>query len=689
MKRLISALEPYFEDGAKIMLFLFLSLAAVIFIVRGVMAILHRYPLDYGEAPLVDQAIRLGTGQNIYRPDLSSPPYMISNYPPLYALFLVPFVKLFGPAFQAGRVISLLSTLASAIFIGQIIYTQTKDRVAAIITSLLLLAIPYVVGWSPLLRVDMLALAFSTAGMYVVVRWSSTRSGFIIGGLLLVAAIYTRQSFALAAPLGTFVWLWVQNKRRAIGFAAWVGGVSIAIFLILNTLTRGGFYFNIITANINEYDLERLEWWLSRLLDAAPILLVLGGVFLFLGLSQMRSPVPGRKTGWSLLSSYLIGASLSALTIGKIVSNENYLLELSAALCLTAGAVIGWSCDRRWQRVVLIVLLALQTGQFMQNTLTDQVEGAKWRLKPMKQLSDLEWIVETADGSVLGDEFMGMITLQDRPLYIQPFEVTQLANAGLWDQTPLLESIRNQEFPVILIHHFMDWPVYKERWTQEMLSAIMQHYEPTEVLAETIVYQPTEVGRGDITVLEVCPGAPWRLPTSGTLGMWWITYQLAFMGEGYENSVPVYAVADGLLMRRPDWNDAVAILHDDPVRQGEKVWSFYGGMANSMGEHSFVVPDFPPDSAGVPVTAGQLLGYQGMWSGELGSPIWVHLHFAVVPALEDGAFPNDIVSLVAEGEQGKSEPQFALDPSPYLGTIRSQVMGVPTWLPLHCLENIP
>jgi len=689
MKRLIAALEPYFEEVAKIMLFVFLSLAAVIFTVGGVMAISHRYPLDYGEAPLVDQAMRLGTGQNIYRPDLNSPPYTISNYPPLYTLILVPFVKLFGPTFQAGRVISLLSTLASAVFLGQIVYALTKDRVAAIITSMLFLAVPYVVGWSPLLRVDMFALAFSTAGMYVVVRWTSTRRGFVIGGLLLVAAIYTRQSFALAAPLGTFVWLWMQNKRRAIEFAAWVGGVSLALFFILNVLTRGGFYFNIITANINEYDLERLELWLSRLLDAAPILLMLGGVFLFLGFSQMRSPVPDRRTSWSLLSSYLIGASLSALTIGKIGSNENYLLELSAALSLITGAVIAWSRERRWQRAVLFILLALQTGWLMQTTLSNQVEGAKWRLKPMKQLRDLEWIVETTDGPVLGDEFMGLITLQNQPLYIQPFEVTQLANAGLWDQRPLLESIRNQEFPVILIHHFMDWPVYKERWTQEMLSAIMQNYAPTDFLAETIVYQPTEVGMGDIAKFEVCPGAPWRLPTSGTLGMWWITYQLAFMGEGYENHVPVYAVADGLLMRRPDWNDAVAILHDDPVRQDEKVWSYYGGMANNMDEQSFVVSNFPLDSVGVPVNAGQLLGYQGRWIGEQGVPIWVHLHFAVVAALEDGSFPDEIVSLVAEGGPDKTEPQFALDPSPYLGTIRSQVMGIPTWLPLRCLEEMP
>jgi len=696
VKKWAAFIAPFLEDGAKIMLLMFLSLAVLIFLIHTAMALSHRYPLDYGEAPLVDQAVRLADGQSIYRPDLSSPPYTISNYPPLYPLSMVPFVKLFGPNFWAGRAISLLCTLASGVFLALIVYIHSQDRAAAVVTGILFLSIPYVVGWSPLARVDMLALAFSTAGLYVVARWPTTWRGLIVSALLLVAAICTRQSYGLAAPLAAFVWLWTQDRRQALKLAGLVGGISLILFFALNVTTRGGFFYNIVTANVNEFDIETVKRIWRDLWRAASILLIIGGVSLFLA--------PRRVKTWSLLVPYLIGACLSAATIGKIGSNVNYLLELSAALTLAAGALLAWCRERPWLRTLMLILLALQVGQLMKATLSGPVESIKWRVYPGKELEDLEWIVETAKDPVLADEFMGMLTLQNRSLYIQPFEVTQLANAGLWDQTDLLAGIRDQKFSLILIHHFMGHPVYKERWTPEMLSAITENYASTDFLAQTVVFRPRDVAESGPASLEACPDAPWRLPTRGDLGMWWSTYQLGFMGEGYENTVPVYAVADGLLLRRLGWDSAVAIQHDDPVRPGEKVWSFYGDMAGGEAGESFVAPDFAPGSEGVPVKAGQLLGYQGTWGGGPGRTMWTHLHFAVVPALEDGSFPNEIVGLAPEDEfspediplmpeeetpSEDTEIEFALDPSPYLGTIRSQVMGVPTWLPLRCQESVP
>jgi hypothetical protein len=312
----------------------------------------------------------------------------------------------------------------------------------------------------------------------------------------------------------------------------------------------------------------------------------------------------------------------------------------------------------------------MQAVQLMVGTFDMYWERLENRIELVPEIRQLEGIVADNEGPILADEYMGLLTLQGRPLLIQPFEVTQLANSGLWDQAALVEGIRDKEFPIILIHHFPEYPVYRERWTPEMLSALYRAYVPSAFLANTRVYRPI----GSRAPLHACPGAPWQLPTSSDLGVQWDEGTLDFFGRGNENSVPVHAVADGLLTRLPDWNDAVAIQHDDPLQPSGKVWSYYAHMASANGADSYVVRDFPPGSDGVPVRAGQLIGYQGRWSGQPSRSMWVHIRFAVVWVPDDGSFPDDVGS------------EDLLDPSLYLG-IAARTEGGQTGLrPLRCKE---
>jgi murein DD-endopeptidase MepM/ murein hydrolase activator NlpD len=182
-----------------------------------------------------------------------------------------------------------------------------------------------------------------------------------------------------------------------------------------------------------------------------------------------------------------------------------------------------------------------------------------------------------------------------------------------------------------------------------------------------------------------CPGAPWALPTSGVLGVLWNDTRvppygpghphtgLDIFGQGGENTVPVYAVADGWLTRLPGWKSAVIIRHEDPLRPGETVWTYYSHMASAAGA-SYILDEFPGGTAGVPVQAGQLIGYQGVWSGHPLKPGWMHLHFSVVRAAEDGSFLNETV------------PGNTLDPSPYLGIDGNADEGYANWQELRCSE---
>jgi hypothetical protein len=634
-------------NGARIMFLIFSAVALIVCLGYQLLVIRYPYSMDYGEAPLVDQAMRLASGQNIYRADISTPPYTISNYPPLYVAMLAVSVKAFGPAstFFVGRLLSALSTWASSLCLALIVYAPTRDRFAALSTGLIFLAFPFVVVWSPLLRIDMVALAFSLAGLCLLAQGDISSRRLVSVSILLVAAIYTRQSYALAAPLAAFVWLLSQNWRQALRFTLLVGGSTLVLFVVFNALTQGGFYFNIVTANVNEFKLDQLLYHWDRFRNAALALLWIGGFSFFL--IRRWNPL------WALAAPYLIGAVLSAATIGKIGSNVNYLLELCAALSLAAGVVIVWS--RKYLlictlRVALIILLALALGHMTHEMLNEYTADLRDRQAAAPELSKLADLVAETPGPILADEYMGMLTLLGRPLIIQPFEVTQLAWAGKWDQTPLLNSINSKEYSAIII---FDKPWAKERWTKEMFNAIDHSYTLTGVIAGNRVYSSIQPQAS--AGLLACPGAVWRLPSDGSLGVQPKDGGFDFYGKGNEGKLPVYAVDDGLLTRLPGWVDAVAIQHDDPLHPGKKVWSYYGGMGAPNGIDSYVAQDFPLGTANLPVKAGQLLGYQGSWSGTPQWPMWVHAHFAALNVSALGAFPDKIL------------PENIIDPLPYLG----------------------
>ena len=649
LRRVDALLGLILDDGAKILFFVFSGAALIICLAYQSNSIPHPYSLDYGEAPLVDQAMRLSSGQNIYRADISSPPYTISNYPPMYVSLVAIGVKLFGPAdaFFFGRTISVLSSWAASIFLMLIVYAQTRDRIASLGAGLVLLAFPFVVYWSPLLRIDMLALALSLGGLCLLV-WKPPTNRQLIGvAVLLVAAIYTRQSYGLAAPLAAFVWLLARDWRQALRLAFLVGGLGLFLFLVLNVITHGGFFFNIVTANVNEFRRDILEWNLDRVRQAALIPLLIAGASLFL--------IPRWNPLWTLVTPYLIGAAISAATIGKVGSNVNYLLELCAALSLALGAVIAWSrahLSFHSLRAAVLFLAAAAVLHLAHVTIQDYTWDIRDHLAAKTELYELEQLVAETEGPILADEYMSMITLQGRPLVIQPFEVTQLALAGKWDQTPLIESINNKEFAAIIM---FDEPWSKERWTPEVISAITSSYVLVDTVAKNLIYKASRVAA--TAKIEACFGSGWRLPSDGSLGIQLMDDGMNFFGQGNEGRIPVYAVADGFLTRPPDWVDAVAVLHIDPLRAEEKVWVYYGGMAAANGTDSFVEQDFPPGSTNIPVKSGQLLGYQGKWSGTPLWPKWVHMFVFTVDAHGRDSFPTNI--------------RFTdiLEPAPYLGLI--------------------
>lgn len=448
----------------------------------------YPYPLDYGEGPLLSHARQLADGRPVYLIPGAESPWTIVNYPPVYPLANAAVSVLAGPAYWYGRLISMVGAVLSAVFAGLIVGRVTRDRSAALVTALLMPVIPYLGAWAALARVDALALGLSLAGLWCVVRQPTSNRWLIAAVVLLTAAAYTRQTYLLVAPVAAFCWLWPDGRRRALGFAAALAGSVLVLGLALNLATAGGFWFNVVTANVNAFDWTLLTAYLTDIGSHVPVLvllLVAGGI---VGIRRQQQST-------RLLIPYALSALVIVLTSGKEGSNVNYLLEFGTALCLASGLLLAAVRSSPRARTAVLVALLLQSLLLLvaphgyYGYLGSLVDN---RAVPAR----ISAVVTASGGPILADEDAGFLPINGDPIVLQTFEFRQLALAGVWDQTPLLTSIENRTYPLIMIYTNGRSPsVLEQRWTPEMLTAIHANYRQTEVIdrggrRKTLIYEP-------------------------------------------------------------------------------------------------------------------------------------------------------------------------------------------------------
>ena len=446
-------------------------------------AIVFPYPLDYGEGQLLDQVMRLSRFEGIYPPLSAQLPHNIANYPPVYALLQVPLAWLFGPALWYGRALSLLAALATAALIARVLLVTTGDRFASLVAGATFLSLPYVLAWAALVRVDCVALALSWSGLALVTPPAAGRPSRIVAAGFFVLAAFTRQSYFLAAPLAALVWLIGQRRRaQAVELLLWVAGLGGLALRFLMGITGGAFWTHVVVANaanVNQFRWPRVAGYAQSVALRAPYLLLSAVSLLALG---RRVP---RATPW-LVGPYLLGAAGSAILVGKVGSNLNYLLELAAALGLAAGAVLAAARNHLALRSVLALALAIQVAS-VHSWSAEQAEKLDMKTTRSTVLLDrLRRAVAESRGPVLADEYMALITLVGKPVAYEPYAMKQLAQAGLWDERPFVEALRRRHFALIL----RDMQYKSARWTPAQLAAMDASYEEVGRTAGSAILEP-------------------------------------------------------------------------------------------------------------------------------------------------------------------------------------------------------
>lgn len=494
------------------------------------MALLLSYPYSHDglEGTLLYEARLWRSGQPLYQP-LELYRFVSAPYPPLHYLFLGLFDLLPGPhIFWAGRLLSLLAGLGVAALAALIIRRTGAAWAVAALAAALVLSIPPLQLWSSRIKPDMLALLFTSAGLYCATvaltpRWPShqrfaagrqtlietdlalalqTRQRWTVNPLLLLAVIlfvlafFTKQT-AAAGPLAVGLALlagdlrdWHSNANpgrwplrwRTILFVGVYLGLVAAIWGLLDLITAGQYTLHVWWAG------KRTEWWTFLLFSKIIVLLgywwpqmILAALAVFYSWKWRRLFVP---------VCYLLVVPLTLLGTGEQGANHNHLLETHLALALAGCAALGILCPAKpatatsatglpWRASMSMLLLVglLTAAQVYQAS--HPPDWYAGELAPSDPPERYLNFIRNTPGEILADD-TGLLFQAGRELrYDDPSTMGPAARIGAWDQRGMVEEINQKKFSAIILPVNIEKSIIDPtgRWTPEMLQAIKTHYQ--------------------------------------------------------------------------------------------------------------------------------------------------------------------------------------------------------------------
>ncbi len=454
------------------------GLYALIFLYHGISLVLYPYDVDNSEAYLVYQGERIAEGHFLYH-SIQEPPYLVDNYPPLYPLVESVGFLFTGVNFAWPRLISLLSTLTTAVLVGYWVFLRTRHSYASCLSGLLYLSFYHVHDWGALARVDALGVLLTLIGLLRFERSLSWKHAFP----WLILALLTRQTL-FAAPLAILATLLsIQNRKSAWNYLGILVATGVLTGVVLLICTAGQAWNHLILYNANEFRFSDVMNYINQWVRMYAVwgcvpLVILFAFYPKNHLGNSSSPL----LFWFTLFS--IG---EALLCGKIGSAPNYWLSLVVATSVGVGILLqilekisqfipqetGW---RTFPLLLFLCASLLQWGATWHWPHSRMMFSETPSLEDGQQVTLLQYSLSRLDGPILSDR-AGVALMAGHPPVFDPFISTQLAREGKWDQTPLLNRIQNKEYSLVLLQFNLEDPQWdRERFTPEMIQSLQNSY---------------------------------------------------------------------------------------------------------------------------------------------------------------------------------------------------------------------
>jgi len=403
---------------------------------------------DYGPAQLAIAVDFFRQGMRLYR-DFRVAPFMPLVYGPVVPAITAMLAGAFGSgpmaALEAGRVLTIASTIAVSAMIFLFARRLGAGPAAAILATLAFILSPIVLRWGFEYRVDMPVLACELGGIFAFAGGAT-----VTALALFVISFFIKQAHAVGiATVVLFCWISGQ-RRRALALAT--------IYLVAITVGTA-----ILAEAYPFYMLNAFGAVRTMNLDlAAPVLffgILIGGnvgLTLFAIVALTRRRIADR-----LMLCLLVVASVhdvaSCLRWG---SNAYYFLPTVAALSIVAGCGIDLALERmRTMRgfgqlgagpalALLLSLgfilapraIAMNLHEVVSAPLQCDVAWANpWDGRALNSLLSI-------DGPILTDTAeLKLVDARPNLQWIDLMVLTSMQQLGTFDDSALLDAIRRRQ----------------------------------------------------------------------------------------------------------------------------------------------------------------------------------------------------------------------------------------------------
>jgi 4-amino-4-deoxy-L-arabinose transferase-like glycosyltransferase len=153
------------------------------YLVFEILRIWYPFELEWMEGAMVDHVMRILKGELLYvEPSLEFIPCI---YSPLYFYLAAIVSKVIGLGFLSLRLTSVLASIGTLIVLFRLVYKETSNVLAALLTSGLFATTYKISGaWFDIGRVDSLFFLFLVCAIFLV-RFKPTTQHYVLAGIFI------------------------------------------------------------------------------------------------------------------------------------------------------------------------------------------------------------------------------------------------------------------------------------------------------------------------------------------------------------------------------------------------------------------------------------------------------------------------------------------------------------------------